>query len=98
MLSQKEYQDRLIECRSNHIKFADMQQSLLGKEIVDKLADDFEMIFSFKAMCAPLPYFSYRYHMELRVLEKEMAILDLPSVDQCKSVEKYGRSKYKLHA
>ena len=65
MLSQKEYQDHLIECRSDHRNFADMQQSLSLKAIIGKLADDFEMIFSFKAMCAHLQYFSYRDHMEL---------------------------------
>ena len=55
MLSQKEYQYRLIECRLDHTKFADMQQSLSGKAIVEKLVDDFEMIFAFKSTCARLP-------------------------------------------
>ena len=70
MLSKKEYHDYLIECRSYHTKFADMQQSLSGKKILDKLADDFEMIFSFKSTCAHLPDFSYRAHVELQVLTK----------------------------
>ena len=70
MLSQKEYQDHLNECRLDRKKFVDMQKSLLGKEIVDKLADYFEMIFSFKSTCARILHFSYRDHVELRVLEK----------------------------
>ena len=70
MISQKEYRDHLIECRSDHKMFADMHQSLSGKAIVDKLADAFEMIFDFKAMCAHLTNFSYRDHVELRVLAK----------------------------
>ena len=36
MWSQKEYHDQLIQCRSDHSEFADMQQALLGKVIVDK--------------------------------------------------------------
>ena len=58
-----------------------MQQSLLRKEIVDKLADDFEILFSFKAMCVCFPYFSYKDDVEIRELEKEMAILDLSSIE-----------------
>ena len=97
MFSQKEYHDHLIECRLYHWKFKDMQQSLSGKVIVDKLSYAFELLFSFKSTCAWFPYFSYREHVELRVLEKEMASLDLPSIDQWKLVEKYGISKYKMH-
>ena len=97
MLSQKEYYNHLIEYRSDHRKFADMHQSLLGKAIVDKLADDFEMLFCFRATCARLPYFSYRDHVEIRVLANEIFGLDLPFVDQWKLVEKYGTSKHKLH-
>ena len=38
MLSQKEYHDRLIDCRQDHRKFEDMsQQSLSGKIVVKKL-------------------------------------------------------------
>ena len=70
MLSKKEYHDYLIECRSYHTKFADMQQSLSGKTIVDKLEYDFEILFSFKDTCAHLLYFSYRDHVELGVLVK----------------------------
>ena len=45
MLTQKEYQDKLIQCRLDHANFADMNQSLSGKTIVDKLDDDFEKFF-----------------------------------------------------
>ena len=52
MFSQKEYHDRVIECRLDHRKFEDMQHSLSGKVIVDKLGDDFEILFAFRATCA----------------------------------------------
>ena len=32
---QKEYQDNLIDCRLDHTNFANMQQSLYGKTIMD---------------------------------------------------------------
>ena len=52
MFSQKEYNDWLVNCILDHRKFEDMQQSLSGKTKVDKLAEDFEMLFDFKATCA----------------------------------------------
>ena len=54
MMTQKEYQDKLIQCRLDHTNFVDMHQSLSEKTIVDKLEDKFEMLFSFKEACAHL--------------------------------------------
>ena len=60
ILSQNEYNDKLINCRLNQIQFHDkQQQSLSVKIMIDKSTRDFEMLFNFKAMCAKLPYFSY---------------------------------------
>ena len=97
MLTQKEYQDKLIACRLDHTNIADVQQSLSGNTIVDKLADEFEIFFSFKDACARLQNYSYRDHVELRVLSKEIFHLYFSIADQWKTVEKYGRSKYMLH-
>ena len=88
MTTQKEYQDKLIECILNHTNFVDMHQSLSGKTIVQKLADEFEMIFDLKEVCARLKNYSYRDHVELHILSKEMFTLYFPSVDQWKAVEK----------
>ena len=78
----KEYHDRLINCRLDHRQFDDMQQQYLsGKTVIHKLAGDFGMLFDFKATCAKLPDFSYLENMELRVLVKDMIILDLPTAD-----------------
>ena len=43
-----------------------------------------------------LPKISYVDHVELRVLEKEMANLELPIVNQLKTIEKYGKTKYRM--
>ena len=50
LLSQKDYKECLVNYRSNHSKFEDMQQALSGKTIFDKLADDFKLWFDLKAM------------------------------------------------
>ena len=97
LCSQKDYKYRLINCRLDHTQFDDMQQSLSGKVVVDKLARDFEMLFDFKATCAKLSDFSYVENVELRVLAKEMINLDLPAIDQWKIIENFGKSKYRLH-
>ena len=89
MWSQKEYNDTLINCRLDHGKFDDMQhQSLSGKEMIDKLAGDFNMMFEVKATCTKFSKFSYSKNIELRVLAKEMINLDLPVVDQWKIIKK----------
>ena len=60
MWFQKEYNDRLINCRLYHKYFYDMQQqSLSGKIVIEKLDRDFEMLFDFKDICAKFPDFSY---------------------------------------
>ena len=77
MLTKDDYYEILIERRLDHTKFADMDQSLSGKVIVDKLADEFEIMFAFKEACAHLQSYSYKDHIELCVLAKEMATLEL---------------------
>ena len=74
-----------------------MNQSLSGKMIIEKLADEFEIFFSFKEACAHLQNYSYRDHIELHVLEKEVSTFELPSADQRRIVEKFRRTKYTLH-
>ena len=87
-----------MSSRLDHKHFDDMQhQSLSGKTRIDKLTVYFEMLFDFKAICAKLPYFSYAEKMDLSIMVKEMISLDLPTTDQWKLVDNYGKSKYRLH-
>ena len=55
---------------------------------MDKMEDEFEMIFSFKEECACFQNYSYKGHVELWALSKEMFTLDFPSMDQWKIMEK----------
>ena len=96
-MTQKEYQDKLIQCRLDHTNFTDMYQSLSRKIIVEKLIDEFEVFFDFKEACAHLKNYSYRGHIELRMLSKEISTLEFPSADKWKIVEKFRWSKYTLH-
>ena len=52
LFSQVEYQALLVKCRLDHKKFEDMNQSLLEKNVVDKLAVDFEIINTFRVACS----------------------------------------------
>ena len=64
---------------------------------MDKLAMDFKIINTFITVCTQFLEISYVDRVELRVLAKEMASLELPTVDWWNTVEKFGRTKYKLH-
>ena len=66
--------------------------------IIEKLADEFEIFFSFKEACAHLHNYSYKDHIELCMMAKEMSTLEIPSAYHWKIVEKFGRTKYTLHA
>ena len=55
LLSSKEYQKFLNHCRLDNNKFGDMQQSLSGKVVFDKLTMDFLLLFDFKAACNKAP-------------------------------------------
>ena len=60
MLSQKDHNDRLINCKLDHRQFYDTQQQFLsGKTLIEILAGYFEMLFDFKATCAKLQDLSY---------------------------------------
>ena len=74
-----------------------MTQSLSGKIIIDNLAMDFEIINTFRTICTQLRPILYVDLVELRVSAMEMENMELPYVDQWKTIEKFGRTKYKLH-
>ena len=80
-MSQKEYQECLVHCWLDNNKFGDMQQSLSGKIIFDKLASEFELLYEFKATCAEVPETSCPEMMELKVQAFNMAMAILPGPD-----------------
>ena len=74
-----------------------MSKYLSRKTMIDKLAVEFEIINTFRVVCSQFPAISYVDHVELRVLTKEMANLELPNMDQWNTIEKFNIIKYKLH-
>ena len=96
LLSQEEYLGKLVNCRSDHSKFQDMQQALSERVVFDKLAEEFELSFDFKVTCAKVPNISYAKNMELRVLAHEMVVADLPKPEHWRIVQQFGSNKYKL--
>ena len=96
MISQFQYQVLLVKVGLDHNKFEGMNKSLIGKTIIDELAVDFELVDSFRTTVAQLPPISYVDHVELRVLDKEMEKIEMPSRDQWKTIEKFGEMKYRL--
>ena len=96
LLSQVEYHAQLVGCKLDHKKFEDMQQSLPRIKIVEKLSKYFEIINTFRANCAHMPKISYVDRVELRVLEKEITSLELPTIDQWNPIENFGKTKYRL--
>ena len=78
LLSQKEYRECLVHCRLDNNKFGDMQQSLSGKIIFDKLTSDLELLFDYKATCAELPKTSYPEMMQLKTQAYDMVVMTFP--------------------
>ena len=96
-MSQKEYPEHLVHCQLDNSKFGDMQQSLSGKIIFDKLAGEFELLFDFKATCAKVPETSYPETMELKAQEFDMVVATLPSPDLWRAIQQYRLTKFKMH-
>ena len=67
-----------------------------GKIIFDKLANEFELLFDFKATCATVPETSYRETMELKMQELDMALATFPSPDLWRSIQQYESRKFKM--
>ena len=78
--------EHLVSCRLGNNMFWDMQQSLSGRTIFDKLDSEFELMFDFKATYAKAPKTSYPETMELKVKALDMVVTTLPGPDQWRSI------------
>ena len=58
---------------------------------------DFEIVNSFRMIGVKLPPISYPDHVEVRVLTKEMENIEVSFGDQWETIEKFGKTKYRLH-
>ena len=98
MFSQEHYHNLLVRSRMDHSKFDDLEKGLTGKVIVDKLTEYFEILQKFLIIRGGLPKVSYEAYMELEVSIREMIEYDIPSVEQWRAIERFGKTKYILHS
>ena len=70
---------------------------MIGKVIIEKLTDDFEIFDWFMITQSNLPPISYTLYVELEVSIKEMMDYNIPTQEQWKAMEKFGKTKYRLH-
>ena len=82
----------------DHSKFEDLVKGLIGKVIVEKLTEDFEILDRFLIIKKGLLDMSYESYVDLEVSIREMTEYDTPNVEQWKIVEKFGKNKYILHS
>ena len=82
----------------DHSKFEDLVKVLIGKAIVEKLTEDFEILDRFLIIKKGLPAMSYESYVDLEVSIREMIEYDTPNVEKWKIVEKFGKTKYILHS
>ena len=85
-----DYKDFLLDYRSDHKKFRDMEQALSGKVVFDKLVSDFELWFDFKTTRPKVPMTSYSEAMDLRAQAYDMVVVPLPGLDTWKTIRHYG--------
>ena len=82
----------------DHSKFDDLVKGITRKVIVDKLTEDFEILQKFLIVRGGLPTVSYEAYMELEVSIWEMIDYDIPSAEQWRAIERFGKTKYILHS
>ena len=81
----------------DHSKFEELTKELTRKVIIKTLNNEFEIFEWFLITQRSLPPISYTQYMDLEVAIKEMMDCDIPNHEQWKDVEKFGKTKYRLH-
>ena len=97
LFSQEHYHNLLIQNRMDHSKFEDLVKGLTRKIIVEKLTEDFEILQKFLIVRGGLPTMYYETYMDMEVSIWEMIEYDIPSAEQWRAVEIFGKTKYILH-
>ena len=96
LLSQEEYLEILVLRRSDHNKLGDMQYTLSGLVVFDKLDEEFKELFDIKIACTKVLDLTYLDNMELIVLAHDMIMEYFPGVELWKSIQLYESNKLTL--
>ena len=71
-----------------------MEGNLKGEEIIDKLGEDFSIMYQFQIIKKALPPISFSSCVELEVLQRELRNFEFPIQKQWNEVGKFGKMKY----
>ena len=94
MFNKEDYDNILAQQRVNHDKFQEMEGTLKGEDILNKLEDDFDILSQLKYIRRSLPPISFSNCVELELLAREMQVYNVPSKAQWMDI--YKLSKLKL--
>ena len=98
LFSQEQYRSLLVQNSMDHSKFENLVKGLMGKVIVEKLIEYFEILDRFLIIKKGFPAVSYESYVDLEVSIREMTEYDTPNVEQWNFVEKFGKTKHILHS
>jgi hypothetical protein len=93
LYNQEDYHSLLMQCRMDHSKFEDMEETLKGPSLVENLATNFEILNKFKTVKVNIPAMSYATCIDLEILIKEMMDYGIPSDPQWKEIMWLGKTK-----
>ena len=77
----------------NHDKFQELEGTLKGEHILNKLEDDFDILSRLKYIRRSLPPISFSNCVELEVLVREMQAYNVPSKAQSMEIDKFSKLK-----
>lgn len=83
----------MAQQRVNHDKFQELEGTLKGEDILNKLEDDFDVLSQLKYIRRNLPSISFSNCVELEVLAREMQAYNVPSKAQWMEIEKFSKLK-----
>ena len=65
--------------RNEDSKFKEMNKSVIGHILIEKISDDFNILAQFEMIVLGLPLFWYDLYNEMEVFTKELNAYDSPS-------------------
>ena len=89
----EDYDNLLAQQRVNHDKFQDMEGTLKGGDILNKLEDDFDILSKLNNIRKSLPPISFSNCMELEVLAWEMQAYNVPSKAEWMEIDNFSKLK-----
>ena len=93
LFNKEDYDNLLAQQRVNHDKFQELEGTLKGEDILNKLEDDFDILSQLKYVRISLPPISFSNYVELEVLAQEMQAYNIPSKAQWMEIDKFSKLK-----